>query len=106
MYFFITKFISPLWAAKYDHHKVKSKMHILKIKQEVSTSATERCTQVTNLWLTAIHSVFDRVTADTQAHMTTTAEHCTAAIDLNAYRQERSYRDLITVTITPLCVSR
>jgi len=35
--------------------------------------------------------VFDRVTAD----MTTTAEHCIAAIGLNAYRQKGSCHDLI-----------
>jgi len=40
--------------------------------------------------------------------MTTTAEHCIAAIGLNTYLHERSWRDQIyryfTTTSTPVCI--
>jgi len=47
--------------------------------------------------------MFNRVTADTHTCMTTTAKHCIAAIGLNAYRHERSWHDLINLSI-PVCL--
>jgi len=47
--------------------------------------------ELINLWLTAIYSMFNRVIVDRQ--MTTTAKHCIAAIGLNAHRHEGSCHD-------------
>jgi len=73
-------------------------------KKSAHLTTVERCTQLINLWLTAaMYSVFDRVTAETDTCMTTTAEHCIEAIGLDAYRHERSCNDLISLPLPARC---
>jgi len=63
---------------------------MLLYKKSAQLTTAEGCTQLINLWLTALYGVFDRVAADRQ----------TAAIDLNAYRHKRSCHDLIILQLS------
>jgi len=50
------------------------------VNKSAHLTTAERCTQTINMWLVAINSMFDHVTAD--RNMLTTAEHCITATGL------------------------
>jgi len=83
-------------------------------KKSAHLTTAERCTLLINLWLTAIYSMFDRLTADSQADRQTERQynnnswtlHCSNWLECLSARTKFSRFNYFTIISTPLCVSR